>query len=159
MSVFPTTGVLLGRAVELGFTNDKAFKWRSGALLITNAAGDRLWIIIGTKLKRSTKAINDYAKRYSITESEVKKAGQRYTKWSEFEPEQLSVARVSGRKLKIIGKAQYIVYESDKWEDKKHKYCHTFKVPPMVRADNKTNPGLIAISGGKLRVQPRGIIG
>lgn len=142
----PDVVVYLGKALELGMSDDTSFKFR-GSDLVSNVCGDRLYIIPSGKRKASKK-----------TGRLVEKARKLFSKFTEFEADRNHAQDISDRKLEKIGTALFIVYRSDKWSGRTVDYIHEFEHTTTIHADNKTEPTLLLIRG-KLAVKKEGITG
>lgn len=83
-----------------------------------------------------------------------------YEKWHEFEPSSGSLCSPPRGFLFDAGRAVSIIYQSDKWTGKKQNYIHTFKICPKLRVNKKsTQPTLLVLTGGRIRVKKEGITG
>lgn len=136
--------VELGKAVEIAL-DDTVIKF-SGCALASNVNGTRLYIVKKTG-------------RRSARPSEcatVKKARSLYSKFTDFESENDYRLKAGEGAFELIGQADHIVYESDKWTGKKTEYIHEFKTPPNIYA-NKAKTMLVLT--GKIRVKKEGITG
>lgn len=145
----PTQMVYLGRAVELD-GDDWKWTWskRDNYALCSNPAGTQLFIIPKLKFGADT-----YPKQRKGRGAKL----SRLFKARGVE----SVARVKppATKFSKAGRAIHVVYESDKWDRRPTQYIHTFDTPPIVYASNPKKPKALIITGGKIRVTARGIVG
>jgi hypothetical protein len=87
------------------------------------------------------------------------RAEQLYLDWSGFEPVTFVAKIPSSKKLSLIGRAESIIYRSDKWSGQTQRYIHDFKNPPLAWGDGPNKPQLILLTGGRVRVTERGIVG
>jgi hypothetical protein len=158
----PRVVTILGKAIELKAilnNGDEVFYMWTGRKskkgnpchLASNPAGRALYILPSTKSK---------APDPGTLGIEVKKAGDLYEKFTDWEMGEPCALSIPSGPFKICGRAVHIVYRSDKWTGKNTDYIHTFKHPPIVHVSGGVkNPKMIALTGGRIRVQPRGIVG
>lgn len=140
----PRVLVELGKAVEIAL-DGKLMKFR-GYALASNTSGNKLFVVKKT-VKKSARASEC---------SEVKKARELYSKFTEFEAEQDYRVSAGSTDFHKIGTADHIVYQSDKWSGKKVEYIHEFVTPPSIYQNrNKT----IFVLSGKIKVKKEGITG
>ena len=163
----PAVVSILGKAIELKARlnngDEVLYAWptrknKSGrpAYLASNARGTALYIIPIIHLKKSRKT----AALKNVDSKDIAKAGKLYENFTDFEMDVPIVLAMPKSPLKRGGRAVHIVYESDKWTGKDTDYIHTFKQEPIVHLGGGVkNPKIIALTGGRIRVQPRGIIG
>lgn len=163
----PPVVSILGKAIELKARlnngDEVLFAWptrknKSGrpAYLTSNARGTALYILPIVHLKKSRR---DTALQ-NVDEKALSKAGQLYENFTDLEMDVPIVLAMPSNPLKRDGRALHIVYESDKWTRKDTDYIHTFKQEPILHLGGSVkNPKIIALTGGRIRVQPRGIIG
>lgn len=159
----PGIMTILGNAIELKarlnngdevFFNWPARKNKTGqpGYLVSNPAGNALYII---PTKRSSSKVSRLS-----DPGQLKKAGALYEKFTDWEMDDPIALSIPDGPFKNAGRAIHIVYRSDKWTGKNTDYIHTFKQPPIVHiSGGMKNPKLIALTGGRIRVQPRGIVG
>jgi hypothetical protein len=146
----PSTLVYLGRAVELSFEEGETLKWRGNThCVLSNVEGTKLFILPTSKKKA---AIAGQTAR-------IDKARALYSKFTDFESEEANVVRLSAEPRKLIGLADHIVYESDKWSGKKVEYIHEFDHRPKVFVDHEDKPQVIALIGKGIKVKREGITG
>lgn len=141
----PSVLVELGSAVEIAL-NGATMGFR-GYALCANTEGTKLFLISkkGKKAARPTETAT------------VKKARRLYATFTDYESEQSYNLQLKEGEFKLIGKADHIVYESDKWTGKKVEYIHEFKTPPSIYANaNKT---IVALVGKGIHVRKEGITG
>lgn len=140
----PRRVVSLGRCVELIFVDGTTWKPRRYTThLCSSESGKTLWIL--TVSKENTKVVPESKLYQQFTGYVV--SGARIANVRE--PSSLSRSR----------QVKSIVYESDKWDNKKREYIHTFRTKPRAYTDNIGNPSFVKISGGRIRVKPEGITG
>jgi len=158
----PRVVTILGEAIELKVSLDngdeviylwpaKKSKKGNPCKVASNPAGRALYILPSTKSK---------SKVPGTSEIEVKKAGNLYEKFTDWEMNEPYAISIPDGPFKRCGRAVHVVYRSDKWTGKNTDYIHTFKQPPIVHVSGGVrNPKMIALTGGRIRVQPRGIVG
>jgi hypothetical protein len=153
----PKVLIQLGRAVEVR-TDERVFKWtaKSGCNLWCSATGKTLYCLV-TTVKDFSKA--DLERAVQRSQDTVDAGMKLYEKWSEFDPCSGSLGTPPRGFLHHQGRAQSIIYSSDKWVGTVRKYIHEFKKPPVVWANKKSEPTLLVLSGGHIRVEKRGIVG
>lgn len=163
----PRVVSILGNAIELKARlnngDDVLFSWpsrknKSGrpAYLASNARGTALYILPDIHLKRSLRE----AALKNVNPGDLARAGKLYENFSDLEMDDPIVLTIPENPLKRGGRAVHIVYKSDKWTGNNIDYIHTFKHEPIVHMSGSVkNPKVIALTGGRIRVQPRGIIG
>ena len=141
----PRRVVNLGRCVEIHFDDGTIWKPKSRKVdLCCSESGKTLWVLpVSTEKKvRYPRPCKLYERFHGYLVSGVKTAN----------------VEDEGR-LSRSGQVEAVVYESDKWDNKKREYIHTFRHKPRAYADNIDNPSFVKISGGKFRVKPEGIVG
>lgn len=154
---------ILGKAIELKArlnNGDEVFyiwpgrKTKKGnpCHLASNPAGTALFVIPRTKSEKP--APNEKNSK------EITRAAKLYENFTDLEIENPFSISIAEPNFKRAGRAVHIVYRSDKWTGKDTDYIHTFKQPPIVHVSGGVkNPKMIALTGGRIRVQPRGIVG
>ena len=147
----------IGHALEIG-TQDEIYRWpiRKNVLLYTCPAGTSLFCIQSTAKKVSDQKFKNALDQNRV---QVNKARKLYRNWHDFDAVSGSLLSRPRGFLHDCGRATYIIYRSDKWIGKNRDYIHHFKKPPRVRANKKSQPSLLAITGGKIRVKNEGITG
>lgn len=145
----PAKIVELGRAVEIVTVDGDTWEFPKNGkfVLATTPAGKgKLFIVPTTSAKRS-KSLNKKGRklRERFTGKDASASGK--------------VIRVTEKKLTFLGRCKTVVYESDKYGRTKKEYYHPFKNPPRIYTDSKTSPRTLVISGSKIRVTERGILG
>lgn len=151
--MIPTAVANLGKVISiLVSSGEEVFEYtfKNLHLLVSDGPGVRLWIFPANKTKKGVK---------KSARSTVKRASERYALFTDFHPDNIQGHQVSEKKLKRVGRLESIVYESKKWTGKPSRYIHDFKNPPLVKMDNEDDPGMIEVSGGKLKIKPEGITG
>ena len=159
----PRVVTILGQAIELKvllkdgdeifylWPGSKGKKGKNPCHLASNPAGRALYILPSTKSKSVGRG---------IPETQVKKAGNLYEKFTDWEMNEPFALSIPNGPFRQYGRAIHVVYRSDKWTGKNTDYIHTFKHPPIVHVSGGIkNPKMIALTGGRIRVQPRGIVG
>ena len=156
----PAVVTVLGDAVEirarLNDGTDRLYRFGSGnrrrAFLCSNPSGRRLYVLPVKPVPASR------LKKRPIT-NEIKRAARMYEKWSDFEADRGSLIDVPKKRLNKVGRVTHVVYRSDKWDGRANDYIHSFDAPPILWADRKAKPDVLALTGGKIRVTQRGIVG
>jgi len=119
-------------------------------LLLTNGLGKKLWAIQAKKGKAVVRPSNFPAMRAAV---------KTYEKWAQFKAQNADPFQVTEKNIYRIGRLKSITYESDKWTGKKTLYKHDFKKMPIVKSDDGNNPTAFEITGGKIVIGKRGIMG
>lgn len=145
VNTIPATVVQLGKAIEISLMNDTILKLR-GYLLVSNPEGTKLFCLKGGKKKTVQPGDG----------STVSKARSLYARFTDFEAENAFSLQAESDKMTNIGKADHIVYESDKWTGRSVEYIHEFDKPPDVWA-NKSKTVIALI--GAIKVKREGITG
>lgn len=122
-------------------------------LLCSNGSGTALFLFYAQE--RTIPTVQTLDKHQNA----LNKASKLYERWSDLELDTINSYGVRDKKLINAGRVISITYRSDKWTGNNTDYIHTFKKPPIVKMDDLDEPEFIQISGGKLKVQPRGIVG
>jgi len=130
-----------------------SFLVKQGYQLCANSTGTALFIFPGRD------EIKGVEGEPSMVWPQIDRAQKLYEKWSDFEVDAVNAYKVSGKPLRTVGSGYSITYRSDKWTGKITPYIHHFTSPVKIKMDDIDNPRLIQIFGGKLKVQPRGIVG
>lgn len=144
MSGLPNHGATLGRACELD-TTTWIWTWnkKDNYKLFCGPTLKTLYIITSEhKSKPGYDKLQAIADKYGIPADDI--SGALYSTKN---------PRSRG------GRANYIVYSTDRYTDKNEKYIHSFEIPPIVRCDNVRKPKIIAITGGDFRITKEGIVG
>lgn len=154
----PDVLIQLGRAVSVEFANGDKIVWpaNKGCLLYSAVSGRALYCLVSNK-KVSSRA--DFDSAVDVKIDDVRRGMNLYSKWSDFESTSGSLAKRPKGFLLCLGRAKSIVYNSDKWVSRSRAYIHTFKSMPKVWANKKTNPTLLVLTGGAIRVEKEGITG
>jgi hypothetical protein len=154
----PDVLIQLGRAVSVMCVNGAEIKWpaRSKCLLYSAVSGRALYCLV-SKPKPSSR--EDFEKAVYVKMDKVQRGMQLYSKWSEFEPSSGELTTSPKGFLTCLGRAKSIVYNSDKWVARARSYIHTFKNMPKCWVNKKTNPTLLVLTGGAIRVEKEGITG
>lgn len=150
----PKVLIFLGYVNEIKGENvHYYFPEKSKVLLATDSGGKRLFAIGKVKKKQIKEEIGEKYEKQLSTGVKI------FQKWHDFDPSQVEKISVSPGFLFRVDRCSAIVYTSDKWEGKKNKYLHEFKTRPLMKANNKTKPSLLVLTGGKIRVTEKGITG
>lgn len=139
----PRRVVHLGRCIEIHFLNGTVWKPKSRAVdLCCSESGKTLWILRVSREKKTSFPSKLYERFTGYYVSGIK------------------IAKVNDKsRLKPSGKVEAIVYESDKWDNKKREYIHKFRNKPTAYSDNIQKPSFVKISGDGIRVKASGITG
>lgn len=120
--------------------------------LASNPDGTALYVIPRTKGEKPAPNEKNSKK--------ISRAAKLYENFTDLEIDDPILLSITEPTFKKAGCAIHIVYRSDKWTLKDTDYIHTFKHPPIVHVSGGVkNPKMIALTGGRIRVQPRGIVG
>lgn len=153
----PRVLATLGRIVEIkGEHVHYYFSAKKQMRLISDALGRTLFGIQVAKKKTSSLEFLEFWKRY---QSQADKAVDLYEKWNDFDAQTGSIIRAPRGFFFRVDRCVSIIYESEKWGGKRKKYIHDFSTPPLIYVNKKTEPTVIKLSGGKIRVTKRGITG
>jgi hypothetical protein len=121
--------------------------------LYSDKSGKTLVLIADTRLGDKVKGSKSTKTRDTV------QAKRLYSKFQGFKSHTTKARRYKDGKLNATGKANHIIYQSDKWRDKNTRYIHKFKSRPSIYLDNPRRPKVIIIKGTKIRVTARGIEG
>lgn len=147
----------IGQAVEVETDTGKfKFKIKDRVMLYTTTNGKKLFCLKSSS-KISSKS--DFENAVKNKQDQVSDAMDLYNQWHDFEAVSGSLVSAPRGFLFEAGRANHIIYSSDKWGGKKRKYIHEFKKPPKVWANKKTDPTLLVLTGGKIAVKKEGITG
>lgn len=154
----PDVLIQLGRAVSVACENGTEIKWstRSKCLLYSSVSGRALYCFVS---KPKPSSVSDFEKAVYVKMDKVRRGMQLYSKWSEFEPTSGELTTPPKGFLLCLGRARSIVYNSDKWVSRARSYIHTFANMPKTWVNKKTNPTLLVLTGGAIRVRKEGITG
>jgi len=149
-SRFPSFLVDLATIISIDLENGDKLKFplNGNYSLASNIAGNQIWIIS----RKGAKSVD----------ASDEKGSKLYEKFTGFEHDNIAkLVQLSPKNMVRIGRAMNIVYRSDKFSatGKVSKYIHAFQQYPIVSADNIRSPKIIAIRGGKLKIERRGITG
>lgn len=141
----PRRVVRLGRCVEIHFVDGPVWKPKSRAVdLCCSESGKTLWIL---RVSRERKIKSDFPSKL-------------YERFTGYYVSGVKIAKVNDKsRLTPSGKVDAVVYESDKWDNKKREYIHKFRNKPTAYSDNIQKPSFVKISGGNIRVKAAGITG
>lgn len=155
----PGVLVFLGRAVEVKGEHVHYY-FDDNTRLLSESNGKTLWCI------RSGKEYENYAKIDPLVSKHRKlvEIGLNLRDdWNDLEnsPDgsRASVIKIPSGFLFEADKCHTIVYDSDKFDGKERRYIHKFKNIPTMWVNKQTEPSVLKLSGGKIRITKRGIIG
>lgn len=147
MTGMPTRVVRLGRVLDLRVeANGKiaTLSWQAVHALSADTTRRRLWLY-PVKAEKKTK----------LEDGEFDELAKVYREWKSFPPSGVTRRKVRMGAPAFRGRVLAIGYRSDKWTGEPKSYEHHFEKPPRL-----TKLGdVYRISGGRLRVTPRGIVG
>lgn len=153
----PPVLATLGRAVEVkGQHVHFSFPAKDNVVLLAAPNGKTLYCI---QIEKKATTGAEFLDIWEKHKTEAEKGAALYEKWNDFEVQSGSVIKKPRGFLWQVDRCHMIVYESDKWSGKKHKYIHEFKHPPLMWVNKKTAPTVLVLSGGKIRTTERGITG
>lgn len=143
---YPEIAIYLGRAAELD-GDQWVWTWtkKDNFALVSDMEPNTGLYIFGVKKFRLE------------PQSPSKRASKLYTKFNRRYPDQCYWTSAPAA-TELVGRANYIVYESDKFGAKK-KYIHEFESKPKIYVDNPRKPRMLALLGGKIEITKRGIEG
>jgi len=152
--LIPSQLVELAIAIEL---DSSTWEWtwtqKDKMRLYSDPTGKKLILLSGSLL------CHDLKWSKSEKTKGIAKAKGLYARFQGFHSSSTKAYGIKDVKFKKVGTANFIIYDSDKWENVMNRYIHTFKGKPNVWVDNPKKPQAIILSGGKLRVTARGIVG
>lgn len=146
----PALLVDLATPVSIDLEDGEQLKFpRSGNYALgSNRKGTELWIV-SRKGGKNVRAIDD--------------AGEKlYETFTGFEHDDIAkMVQVKPRSMIRFGRATNIVYRSDKFSKPGNTsdYIHPFKHYPTVSVDDMSNPSIVALRGGRIKVRKEGITG
>lgn len=161
----PDTLALLGNVVELDIEKNFGSQWLTwefhltgtrSRYLCSNAAGNTLYIFPTKTTKADDK---DLKKR----RANIVKTANLFATWQQDPASKYSIFKLKEVPLINVGKANHIVYKSDKWGESDI-YIHNFDSRMTVYTPKQAltainPPPIIMIKGTKLKVTKRGIEG
>ena len=151
----PSKLVQLGEALELD-TTQWEWTWliKDGMQLWSNPEGNTLVLLSKNKTKNRTSWLTNGK------EPDIKQAQKLYSRFQDFDSETKRAINLTKEpKLERRGVANFICYQSNKWDEKNQGWQHDFNNRPAVWSDNPKRPYVIIIHGKKVRVTARGIEG
>lgn len=153
----PKVLVNLGRAIEVkGEHIHFYFSKKDHVDLFSTPDGKTLFCI---KIRNKKFTKNQFEEIWKKYETKANEGVKLYEKWNDFESKSGTMIDSPRGFLFQIDRCKSIVYESDKWGNKKNKYIHEFKKPPLMWVNKKTAPSVLKLSGGAIRTTARGITG
>lgn len=155
----PPVLIQLGRVISVTGM-DAVFKFTASSktLLWCPPSGSSLYCFPKLWIAKPSTG-QDFKKAVDSRWDETKAGVNLYQRWSEFEPASGSLGKPPRGFLFKVDRAQSIVYSSDKWVGRNRNYIHEFTSLPIVWANRKTDPTLLVLTGGRIKVQKRGITG
>ncbi len=153
----PDVLICLGRAVSVTGV-EMLFKWpiKAKCQLYCSTSGESLYCLVSTAKESSKDEFNSAVGKH---QKQVDTAVKLYERWHDFDPVSGSIVRPPRGFLFDVDRAESIIYSSDKWVGRTRSYIHTFKTPPKVWVNRKTDPTLLVMTGGRIRVTKEGITG
>jgi len=140
-----------GPCALLGYTLE--YKWNTGKWSTRNKSWAFLWspkykYIITMKMPKKLKVVNSKDKTASkIVEIFKARPAKEFYEFDMYD----------GPLVKL-GKAKYIIYNSDKWySNKDYDYIHDFENVDIY-ANRKIRPSFFVCKGGRLTITSRGIV-
>ena len=143
----PLVLIELGRLVELQ-TDIHKWKWtkKEDWIVASSESGKRLYLFPRPK-KQTTVEGTTYAKE----------GAKLYKIFNHRKHDKLLKGNIHELKRRE-GRAINIIYHSDKF-GRASNYIHSFDRPPIVWVNNNKNPKIVALTGGDIRINTRGIEG
>jgi hypothetical protein len=153
----PDVLICLGRAVSVTGA-ELEFKWpiKAKCQLFCSTTGASLYCLVATARPSSKSHLEKALKKQH---DQVSAGMQLYERWHEFDAASGSLVHAPRGFLFNVDRAVSIVYASDKWVGRARSYIHTFKTPPKVWVNRKTDPTLLVMTGGRIKVSKEGITG
>jgi hypothetical protein len=146
--------------VDVGDGTIKKITWpktgKRSMWLLTDTRGNRLMVCRYNKVPISDE---DFVKRLRKAGSTAENAIAQWMESTGTEAARGSVSKLPERRIGRIGRCLSVAYYFDEKHQDGDPREHRFEAPPLVKADNSYNPGLIVISGGRLEVTRAGIEG
>lgn len=153
----PPVLATLGYVCEIkGETVHYPYKKKDDVRLFATPNGKTLWCI---KTKENKADFDRFSAAWNKNKGEAEKAAKLYEDWHDFDVQSGSLMSPPKGFLFFVDRCVSIIYSSDKWGGKRHKYIHTFDKPPMIWVNRKTAPTVIKLSGGAIATTKRGITG
>lgn len=142
----PSPLVELGRAIELDGT-DWIWTWnkRDNWIVASDKDGKRLYLY-----KKHRQIVNRNSKA-------IEKGDKLYTQFNRRYAQNQTIGTVRDVRH-LAGLAIHVVYESDKFGPIRH-YIHTFETRPKIWLDKPSEPSIIALTHGRIKITRRGIEG
>jgi len=146
----PTVLVDLATPISIDLEGGEELRFpRSGNYALgSNRSGTELWIVSrrGGKKIRATD----------------EKGEKLYETFTGFEHDDIAkMVQIRPRSMMRLGRAMNIVYRSDKFSKPgdTSDYVHPFQHYPTVSVDNLSQPTIVALRGGRIKVRKEGITG
>lgn len=151
----------LGRAMEVSVTDGDqkyVFRWttKHQVQLYSSVNGNTLYCVKTVKKDIDQKS---FSSRVESAKPSVAKGIKLYEKWHDWDASNGCVIDHPRGFLFDCGRADQIVYASDKWSGRTKHYYHDFQTPPKVWVNSKTAPTVLILTGGKIQVKKEGITG
>jgi hypothetical protein len=142
------TLVDLGRLIEIDTSTwTYTFTEKDNFRLASSVDGSRLFMFAALGQRATLPVKTDY-----------KKGARLFERFSGHRVDGVKKGRKNTAD-KAAGIALHVIYESDKFSNKKSKYIHVFESTPKVFVDNVSKPSIIEVGGGKITVTSKGIEG
>lgn len=135
----------LGRVLDLRVERDgvRGLLKLRGLVMCSDSTERRLWLVPAPKGRKQ---------KLQPSQADV---AQVFKNWTQFEASGVKPQQVRLGEPEYLGRVVTIGYRSDKWDGTPRDYEHLFERPPRL-----TRLGdVYRISGGGLRVTPRGVVG
>lgn len=118
--------------------------------MCSNRSGTEIWI-----LSRQD------SKKVKATDDQAETLFEKFTGFEHDQDNNALMVQVSPKKMTRISRAMNIVYRSDKFSmpGKTSDYIHPFKMYPTVSVDNESNPMIVALRGGQIKIKKEGVTG
>jgi hypothetical protein len=146
--------------VEVGDGTVRKFNWpktgQRSMWLLTDTNGTRLMICRYNKVPITDE---EFIRRLRAAGGTAENAIAQWMESTGTDAAQGAISKLPERRIENIGRCLSLAYYFDAKHRDRDPREHRFSVPPLVKADNKSNPALIVISGGRLEVTRRGIEG
>jgi len=152
----PNVLVTLGKCLEIKGTHVHYFFPSKENISLCSDIGNKLYAI-KTNQKLTPKKY--FLQLWENEITKIEKAIELYEKFHDFETKSGTIIKPPRGFWWNVDRCEMIVYSSDKWSGKRQKYIHEFKNPPLIWVNHKTNPALVMLSGGRIKITPAGIRG
>jgi hypothetical protein len=146
----PATLVALATPLSIDLEGGETLKFPlSGKFVLgSNKSGTELWIV-SEKGGKNVRATDE-------------KGEKLYESFTGFEHDDVAkLVQIKPRSMSRLGRAMSLTYRSDKFSrpGKNSDYVHPFQHYPTVSVDNLSQPTIVALRGGRIKVKKEGITG